>query len=525
MLRDVHEGRIQAVLVYKIDRLTRSTKDFHTLMEVLEAHGVNFIATSQSLDLGTPTGRLMRNILLDFAQFEREMTADRTRDKMQQRAEKGLWNGGIPPYGYKNSNKQLVLHPEEAPRVRFIFEHFSRDRSIGRVRQELNRRGWLTRAGNPWSKMGLINILKNPTYTGKKQHRGKLFDGLHEAIIDEALFRRVQRTTPDRSHTARKSKRVFLLKGLVRCNECGSVMTPHYTQKRRKDGSVNRIGYYRCTKTIHLSNKACPIRHVNADQLEDAVVENLHELSQNESYVKETVATLNADLSTKTSHLETDISRIRKRLGAIDREIDRYVQALGKGRLSVERLEAEIAHRQDDKIALEAELEELQRKINENAVRDFDAELVSRNLRDFRKAFKGLEAREQAEALQCLLKSVLVQPERLTLEICELPGFTGSSQNHKDWLPRQIGVRTGERSSQWVSPGVQVDRGANQREEFVLRCASSTGGSTFEPGGGPRLSMVGQIKTLPLAGRGDFDTGVFHASASFSAARSESKSS
>ena len=107
MLRDLREGKLNCVLAYKIDRLTRSVRDFHQLMEVFDRHSVKFVSVTQSLDTQNPMGRLLRNVLLDFAQFEREMTADRTRDKMHQRAQKGLWNGGNVPYGYKAENKEV----------------------------------------------------------------------------------------------------------------------------------------------------------------------------------------------------------------------------------------------------------------------------------------------------------------------------------------------------------------------------------------------------------------------------------
>src|SRR6516162_10594335 len=117
MLRDMRDGKLNCVLAYKIDRLTRSVKDFHVLMDIFDRCGVKFVSVTQSLDTQNPMGRLLRNVLLDFAQFEREMTADRTRDKMYQRAQKGLWNGGYAPYGYRAESKRLVVDREEADRV------------------------------------------------------------------------------------------------------------------------------------------------------------------------------------------------------------------------------------------------------------------------------------------------------------------------------------------------------------------------------------------------------------------------
>ena len=188
MLRDIREGRLNCVLTYKIDRLTRSVKDFHQLMDVFDRYAVKFVSVTQSLDTQNPMGRLLRNILLDFAQFEREMTADRTRDKMYQRAEKGLWNGGNVPYGYRAENKRLMVNAQEAERVRFMFHRFADAPSLARLRDELHRRGWYTRSGKPWSKTALDQILRNPVYCGLVRFNEERFKGEHEALIEESCI-------------------------------------------------------------------------------------------------------------------------------------------------------------------------------------------------------------------------------------------------------------------------------------------------------------------------------------------------
>src|SRR3990172_6549988 len=194
------------------------------------------------------------------------MTADRTRDKMYQRAQKGLWNGGHAPYGYQTENKQLLVHSEEAARVRFMFGRFAKTPSLARLRDELHRRGWYTRSGKPGGKTALDQILRNPIYCGLIRFNEQRFKGEHAALIEESLYQKVQSIRRDGSHGATKISRAFLLKGLIRCSECDSWMTPHYTQKRHKDGSVYRIPYYRCTKTMHFNNSLCPVKHINADQ-------------------------------------------------------------------------------------------------------------------------------------------------------------------------------------------------------------------------------------------------------------------
>ena len=435
MLRDIRDGKLNCVLAYKIDRLTRSVKDFHVLMDVFDRYGVKFVSVTQSLDTQNPMGRLLRNVLLDFAQFEREMTADRTRDKMHQRAQKGLWNGGNVPYGYASENKRLMVHPQEAPRVQYMFRRFADTPSLSRLRDELHRRGWYTRSNKPWGKMALDHILRNPVYCGRIRFNEQQFEGAHEALVEESLFRKVQSVRRDRSHGATKLKRVFLLRGLVRCAECGSMMTPHYTQKKNKDGSLNRIPYYRCTKTMHFNNAVCTVKHINGEHLESLVVGKLSELSQNEAYLEMSVAELNGDLKRKLEPLEKEAQQIRKRLEEIEGEIRRYVRALGQGKLSIGRLEEEIGVLEVDRESLQKQLEEIERKINESSVRDYNAELLRRTLRDFRTAFTALTPPEQSEALQCVLKEVTVHPQKLQLEIFELEEFHPGSQNRKEWLP------------------------------------------------------------------------------------------
>jgi site-specific DNA recombinase len=314
---------------------------------------------TQSLDTQNPMGRLLRNVLLDFAQFEREMTADRTRGKMFQRAQKGFWNGGNVPYGYIAENKRLLVNMEEASRLRFMFHRFAEVSSLSRLRDELHRRGWYARSGKPWSKTQLDYILRNAIYCGLIRFNEQRFKGEQEALIEEVLFTKVQSLRRDRSHGSTKLSRVFLLKGLIRCSDCGSWTTPHYTQKRHKDGSVYRIPYYCCTKTMHFDNSVCRVKHINADIVERTVVQKLSDLSQNEAFLKTSVEELNGDLKQKTEPLEREASQIKKRLGEIDGEIGRYIKALGQGKLSIERLEAEIGGLETDKCALQLRLDDL----------------------------------------------------------------------------------------------------------------------------------------------------------------------
>lgn len=167
------------------------------------------------------------------------------------------------------------------------------------------------------------------------------------------------------------------------------------------------------------------------------VIQDLHELSQNEKYLNMSVEEINRDLKRKVEPLQKEADQIKKRLDGLEAEIARYVKALGQGKLSIKRLEKEIEEREEDRKALEVQLTDLQRRINEEAIRDYNAELVKRTLQDFRKSFSGLIPKEQADALQCVLKQVTAYPDKFALDIYELAEFTPGSQKDKDWLPGQ----------------------------------------------------------------------------------------
>lgn len=165
-------------------------------------------------------------------------------------------------------------------------------------------------------------------------------------------------------------------------------------------------------------------------------MQKLVDLSQNEAYLKMSVAELNGDLKRKVEPLEKEATQIKKRLEEIEQESKRYVRALGQGKLSIGRLEAEISALEGDRQALEQQYGELQRRINESAIRDYNAELLQRTLRDFGTAFGAFTPQEQSEALQCVLKRVTVHPEKLDMEVFELEEFRPGSQNRSDWLPK-----------------------------------------------------------------------------------------
>jgi len=287
MLRDMQENKINTVLVYKIDRLTRSPKDFYALMEIFEQHKVDFISITERFDTSTPSGRLLRNIMLTFAQFERELTSERTKDKLLERANKGMWNGGSIPYGYKVVDKRLVPDEQKAQKLRQIFATFAETESLARTYQSLKERKIFNDKNLPFSKAHLQSILRNPVYIGKMRFSGKIYQGKHQPLISEDLFNHVQGLHNEKQRKMRLYKE-YLLTGLIRCAECNSAMTPAFTNKKR-----GRYHYYRCTKTYKQNWDSCSTRQINADRLERFVIDNLKRISVDKHYIDSSIFKLN----------------------------------------------------------------------------------------------------------------------------------------------------------------------------------------------------------------------------------------
>ncbi|MBU1923676.1 MAG: recombinase family protein [Candidatus Omnitrophica bacterium] len=291
LLQDVQDKKIDLVISYKIDRLTRSPKDFYHLIEIFDKHGVNFISVTERFDTSTPSGRLLRNIMLTFAQFERELISERTRDKMLQRAQKGMWNGGGVPFGYKAENKKLVIDTNNAKIVKDIYENYLLHNSIVKIYENLRDKKVTDEKGIPFSKSEIWQILRNATYTGKVKFAKKIYPGNHQAIISEEIFNLAQEIHKDRKRTMKVYKH-FPLAGLIQCKDCGSVMTPCHTNKK-KGKHRKRYYYYRCTKTFHNEWADCETKQVSANRLEDYIFSNLERISLDRQYLNSLFFSLN----------------------------------------------------------------------------------------------------------------------------------------------------------------------------------------------------------------------------------------
>jgi DNA invertase Pin-like site-specific DNA recombinase len=272
LMADIEEGLVDVVVVYKIDRLSRSLMDFSKLVEVFDRAGVTFVSVTQSFNTTTSMGRLTLNILLSFAQFEREVIAERVRDKIRASRQKGMWMGGSVPLGYVVKDRKLVVHELDAVVVRSMVERFLRVGSATVLAQELQAEGVVTTKGRPIDKGYLYKCLSNRTYLGLAIHKGTAYPGEHVAIIDQELWDKVHAILAENSRTRSARTRAqtpALLKGLI-FGPTGAAMSPTHTR------TGNRLyRYYVSQDVLKRGPDGCPVGRVPAAEIEAAVVDQL----------------------------------------------------------------------------------------------------------------------------------------------------------------------------------------------------------------------------------------------------------
>lgn len=400
LLADVAAGKIDTVLVYKLDRISRSLADFASIIALFDKHDVAFVSITQSFNTATSTGRLMMNILSSFSQYERELVSERTRDKIAATRRKGLYSARVAPLGYDfvpvpapQTGKRLTPNPEEAERVRTVFSLYLEERSLLKVAAECAARGWTTKAGAVLDKQDLSKLLKNVLYIGKVPHGGQVYPGEHEAIVDADVFAKVQAQLKLAGQTGGAAVRTTvpaLLRGLVRCRACQCAMTPTMATKKRPGGGEARYTYYVCASASNRGRSTCPCPSIPGASLEEFVVEQIKTIMNDDATLRAVVdraveilgeaaqaraaelAAVNAALA-RGGHAR-DVARLRRRQEALAAAVKRDRERL------VDEDEVVGAVEAFDGVwgALTgAEREELVREVVERVEYDAAAEVVS----------------------------------------------------------------------------------------------------------------------------------------------------
>ena len=424
MIRWAKDGRIDVILVTKIDRISRNLSDLLGLIDDLKDWGVDFVAASQSFDTSTPMGMLILNILGSFAQFEREMTGERVRENMRERAKSGLWSGGRTPFGYRldDETKRLEVNRREAKIVRAVFDEYLRTRSVRRTITTMNAAKQWNRAGKPWSRATIRRMLANPVYVGtiryakRSWRNGRIrkadedkwivVEDACDSIIRKADFEAVQAELEGNGHSRSWSETSqYLLTGLVRCGACGHVMCGATS----KGGNGHPHQYYRCTGRILKGKSVCEGVNCRADELDEAVVAHVtgfdaKTLTREIKAYRRRLAKQAKPLARKRDQLQAEFDRFREREGRL---LELYEEAI----IDLAAYRDRRGQLERQRLAIAQEIAEIEMRLPENGLAEVDPDELAGRFNAFRETFPNLSLRDRQRLIQAVVRSITVHDD------------------------------------------------------------------------------------------------------------------
>ncbi|MGL6095938.1 MAG: recombinase family protein [Fimbriiglobus sp.] len=415
LLDDVGEGRIDCVIIYKVDRLSRSLLDFARLIETFEQRNVAFVSITQQFNSATSMGRLVLNVLLSFAQFEREIIGERIRDKIAATRKKGKWGGGAPVLGYDvdraGGGRRLVVNAAEAARVREIFRLYLELGALLPVVAELKNRDWRNKAtvsrkqrvrgGRNFDNCSLRSLLRNPIYVGMVKHRTDFYPGEHEPIVDRATFDRVAAKMTQNAVACGalvRNRYGALLRGIAFCKGCDRAMVHTYTAKGTK-----RYRYYTCTKAIKEGRRACRSPSLPAETFEQFVVGEVRGVLADPGLRRDVMRRAADEVGRELA------DRVAERDG-LTRELRRHhgeIRTLAIGSADPARL----ADLHEKVRVAESRIAVLEKEIADRTGSAPGPADIGRVLDDFDGAWEALAPRERVELLQTLVARVEYDPD------------------------------------------------------------------------------------------------------------------
>ena len=413
LLAAVEARSVDCIVVYKVDRLSRSLLDFARIIEVFDRNGVSFVAVTQQFNTTSSLGRLTLNILLSFAQFEREIISERTRDKMSAARRKGKWTGGHPVLGYDIDTKggRIIVNPAEAEQVRTIFGLYMAQGSLLPALQETQRIGlvskhWTTeggkvRGGKPFTRGSLHATLTNVLYTGMVDHKGVLYTGEHDRIIDQETWDQVHETLRHNGSTKGatvRNKLGALLRGLLFCVPCGTPMMHTYTMRKSK-----RYRYYVCYNAQQQGWQNCETKSVSAQAIETAVLDSIRRIGTDPKLAEAVAAEA--------------LEQMARRRRDLDQEFDTHRRSLRQSNQALAReagdTSVDSGARFDRIVGIQKEIETTEHRLTELAAerKSCDQDRINANdlrstLAEFDSIWSSLTTREQEQLIQLLVAKV-----------------------------------------------------------------------------------------------------------------------
>jgi site-specific DNA recombinase len=404
LLADIEAKKVDCVVVYKVDRLSRSIRDFGRIMEVLEKHGAMFVSVTQQFNTTSSLGRLTLNILLSFAQFEREIISERTRDKQVLARKRGKWTGGHLPLGYDLEDGNLVINEEEAARVRQIFEWYLEGHSVQGIVAKCAGLGWRNKewatkegkkfGGHSLRKCHIYTMLANPLYAARIRAGDEIVAATHPRIVDDNTFDLVQQKLKENTRNpggAHGPRLEALLRGLLYCAACGAPMSPSYSSSKNR-----RYRYYVCLRTMQRNGDGCTTRAVSAPVVEEAVIESVRRFAMTPEVVEATARVAR-------QRLAEELGRHREELRTVNVRVRNAKSQLVRAKNLAPDREAAL---REIVSSGEAKAEQLRSLVERGERLRFDDQMVRQRMASFDEVWKAMTIEQQAVLLRQLIERV-----------------------------------------------------------------------------------------------------------------------
>ena len=419
LMTDIEAEKVDCIVVYKVDRLSRSILDFAKIMEILDKHDISFVSVTQQFNTTHSMGRLTLNILLSFAQFEREIISERTRDKLTAARKKGKWIGGTPVLGYDidPQRKCMIVNHEEAFKVRRIFELYLDHQSLRATIKQLNNLGWITKrwvtvkgrvtGGKAFLIQTLFRLLTDVTYLGKIKFKGELYEGEHEAIVEETKWQQVQKILKRNGSNGGKlvrNKYGALLKGLLYCKPCQAAMV-HAIQVNKSKNT--RYRFYVCSRAQIEGWHTCSTKSVSVAEIEGFVIDLIRNIGRDSDLIAETVKQVRNSVQHRTEMLEKELWIINEKLKRNTVEVDKLMNDKIQGFNDHSCTFSRLSLLDDEQIRLaRSRADEIREKISKTKNETVGNRELSTALKDFNSIWESLLPRERVRLIHLLIKRI-----------------------------------------------------------------------------------------------------------------------
>ena len=424
LIKDVEHEGFDAVIVWKISRLSRNMLETLMILDKFEKYNVKFISYSENFDTSSPIGRLVLQIMASIAEMERNTLAENVKLGMKQRALEGRWNGGVV-FGYDTVKKELVINEKEAEVVQLIYHMYAGGKGLRAISNHLNKAGYKTKRNRYFSINGVAQILDNVIYNGKiswlkfenwesKRRKGKnpnpiLVEGKHEPIISDELWSVVRARRKSKSFKQRQSNEPFLLSGLLRCPDCGQGMVPSITTYTRKDGKKRKHRYYVCSDFHNKGSAACKANSIKAYEAEDTVIKKIEHFSSNKKRLYKTITDISSSSAHTITQLNKELGEIEKQLKEIEQLQSKYMEAFENNTLPVDILQERLQKVSNEKRELEQEKNEVIIQLSSIDSKVIQPELIEKLLKKFLSVYRNTSRENQKQLLQLLIDNITIK--------------------------------------------------------------------------------------------------------------------